>query len=156
MDKFWRTIRIVGALAACVVAGVLLGNAQRNRAHNVARTYVQVVIEQAIEDAAADAESYAATENGLRVYYVNAAADMAAVKDLLAKCKPVHEDVESKPVDRAVVVGGLDIGYMGGGNGEGMLYRLPVAEELGEAQIFVLPEKYNDPLWALLDALPVR
>jgi len=149
MAKLWQFLRILGAVAACVILGMLLTNSLRNRAHDMARTFTQLSVQQAIDNADDAAESYVSAENGLRVYYVNAKADMIEVKGLLAKCKPLKEEILPKPVDCQVLVGGLDIGFAGGN-----LYFLPAPEDMGDAQAFALPEPYNAQLWALLDALP--
>ena len=151
MAKFWKLLRVLLAIVLGVAAGLYFSNLQKNRAHDLARTFSLLSLDKAADDALDGAESYAVVENGVRIYYVNTAEDIALVRKLLAKCKAVHEEVMSKPVDRRVIAGGFDLGFAGGS-----LFLLPLPESMEGFLMFDLPEPYNAQLWALLDSLPER
>jgi|GEM_PF-1986665 len=156
MKAVWRILKIVVAIALCVVAGVFLNQSQRNRAYDMTRNYalnsIQLRIDMPTGGESRRADEVVVHEQTLQgdVYILETAADLVQAKAILAKSKPLYDVYEYEPVEEIVIVGGVNIGFAGGNQ-----YFLPTMNDDGTVLGFTLTEEQNEALWALLETVPV-
>ncbi len=85
---------------------------------------------------------------GFDGYIVNARADMEYVKNILKHAEPLLTHAAYAPTNIIVLVGGIDLGYVGGGLDYFWLH----PSEPGSYGIY-LPTQYNEKLWNFLKSL---
>jgi hypothetical protein len=151
-----KTIFIVCLFSILIIAAFIFFSVSDSRmddSHAQVKKYVLDQLQQAIDNNE-DGISYRTDRHQLygvqyigRIYVVNNKKDIKYVKDILSHCKTLKEEINYKPTNIGVFVGGIDIGCTGA---HGDYYW---SIEDGKSLGFYLSEDYNNKLWEFLDTL---
>jgi hypothetical protein len=151
-----KTIFIVCLFSVLIIVVYILFTVSASRMdtpHARVKKYFLDQLQQAIDNNE-DGISYRTDRHQLygvqyigRIYVVNNKKDIKYVKDILSHCKALKEEINYKPTNIGVYVGGIDIGCTGA-HGD-YYWSIDDGKTLG----YYLSEDNNNKLWEFLDTL---